>query len=621
MPQRPYLCAFRYTNPYKKVLYWKGLGIPEMKRIFALIAVLFSLAAFAQNEQLAQNYFDKGEFEKAKVSYQELLKNQPSNSIYFQRLIESFQQLQQLEEAERLLRERFDRYKQGGLLVEIGYNYQLKKDESKAKKYYEDALDRIKQNVGEVYSVASTFEKRSLLDYSLRAYKLALEKEPKMNFNYQMALLYGQQGNTEMMINTFLDEAFTNPNSGIVVQNQLSRFMNEDADTNFNETLRKALLLRAQKNQDIFWNQYLSWFYVQQKEYGKAFIQEKAIYKRNPETFFNIVNLAELAVQENDSETAKEIFGWVLENTTDIDLRVKANYYLMEMRVKSATDKDNALIEGDFKKLMDEFGLNPFTLDLQILQAHFVTFNMKNPELGKTLLKEALQLQLNKYQQSDVKMELADILLYEEKFNQALIYYSQIEDDLKNDAVGHEASLKSARTSYFKGDFTWAQAQFKTLKSASTQLIANDALEYFLLISDNTVEDSTQTALKKFARADYLLYQNKIKESEAAFQAILQEFKGQPIEGVALLRLGRIYEKTGDYNTALTLYKSIIDNHADGIYVDEALYFSADIYNYNLKDPEKAKPLYEKVIFEHQDSIYFVEARKKYRTLRGDTNL
>lgn len=592
-----------------------------MKLKFALIAILLSFAAFAQNEQLAQNYFDKGEFEKAKVSYQELLKNQPSNSIYFQRLVESFQQLQQLEEAEKLLRERFERYKQGGLLVEIGYNYQLKKDDSKAKKYYEDALAKIKVNAGDVYSVASSFEKRSLLDYALRAYKLALEKEPKMNFNYQMALLYGQQGNTDMMINTFLDEAFANPHSTIVVQNQLSRFMNEDADTNFNDTLRKALLVRAQKDQDIFWNQYLSWFYVQQKEYGKAFIQEKAIYKRNPETFYNIVNLAELAIQENDSETAKEVFGWILQNTSEIELRVQANFYLMEMRVLSATEKENAQIESDFKTLMDEFGLNPFTLQLQILYAHFTAFNANNPELAKDMLKQTLELRLNLYQQSDVKMELADILLYEEKFNQALIYYSQIEDDLKNDAVGHEASLKSARTSYFKGDFTWAQAQFKTLKSASTQLIANDALEYFLLISDNTVEDSTQTALKKFARADYLLYQNKTKDALAAFQAILQEFKGKEIESVTLLRLGKMYEKAGDFNAALNLYKSILDNHADGIYVDEALYYSADIYNLSLKEPEKAKPLYEKMIFEHQDSIHFVEARKKYRLLRGDSNI
>lgn len=592
-----------------------------MKILTVLFALLFSLSAVAQNEQLAQNYFEKGDFEKAKLSYQELLKKQPSNSVYFQRLIESNQQLRELDEAEKLLRERLEKYKQGGTLVELGYNFQLRKDDAKAKKYYDEAISRVEKNPADVYNIATSFEKRSLIEYALRAYKIAVEKEPKLNFNYQMALLYGQSGNTDMMISTFLDEAYTNQQTSINIQNQLSRFMTEDADATFNENLRKALLVRAQKNQDVFWNQYLSWFYVQQKEYAKAFIQEKAIYRRNPETFENIVNLAELAIQENDSETAKEILSFVLENTQDLETRIAANYYLMEMRVASAMPNDNKAIETDLQKLVEEFGVNPFSLHLLLLQAHFVTFNANNPEQGRAILKEALNLQLNKYEEAEVKMELADIFLYEEKFNQALLYYSQIEEDLKNDAVGHEASLKSAKTSYFKADFTWAQAQFKTLKSASTQLIANDALEYFLLLNDNTFADSTQTALKKFARADYLLYQNKNKEALLAFQEILAANKGQEIEAVTLLRVGKTFERLGDYNAALNEYKGIIDTHSDGIYVDEALYFSAEIYNQKLKDPEKAKAFYEKVIFGHQDSIYFVEARKKYRLLRGDTTL
>jgi tetratricopeptide (TPR) repeat protein len=193
--------------------------------------------------------------------------------------------------------------------------------------------------------------------------------------------------------------------------------------------------------------------------------------------------------------------------------------------------------------------------------------------------------------------------------------------DLKNDIMAHEASLKAAKTSYFKTDFVWALKQFKELKSANTQLIANDALEYFLLINDNTVADSTQTALKQFARGDFLIYQNKKQEAITQFQSILKTFKGQEIESVTMLRLGKTYENLTDYNSALSQYQQLIDNHSDGIYVDEALFFSAEIYSEKLKDIEKAKPLYEKIIFNHQDSIYFVDARKKYRQLRGDTNL
>jgi tetratricopeptide (TPR) repeat protein len=243
---------------------------------------------------------------------------------------------------------------------------------------------------------------------------------------------------------------------------------------------------------------------------------------------------------------------------------------------------------------------------------------MKNPTQGKAILKTALELPLDEYQKAEVKMELADIFLFEEKFNQASLYYSQIEEDLKNDVIGHEATLKSAKTSYFKGDFVWALKQFKELKSVSSQLIANDALEYFLLINDNTIADSTQTALKQFARGDYLIYQNKPQEALLQFQEILNKYKGQQIESVTIYRLGKIHEKLGDYLLALNQYQQIIDQHPEDIYIDEALFFTAEIYSKKLVDIEKAKSYYEKLVFHHQDSIYFIDARKKYRELRGD---
>ncbi|HAH56108.1 MAG TPA: hypothetical protein DCM02_12710 [Flavobacterium sp.] len=592
-----------------------------MKTLFLPITLFFSLFCFSQNEQLAQYYFEKGDFEKAKISYEELLKNQPSNFLYFQRTVDCYQQLQQFDIAEKSLREQLNIYRQAFFLVELGYNFQLQKKEASAKKYYDDAIDQIKKNPNEVYGIANAFERKVLIDYALKAYQTAITIEPNFNFNYQMALLYGQLGNTEMMISTFLDEALANPQNSIQIQNQLARFMVEEGDENFNETLRKALIIKTQKTQEVFWNQFLSWFYVQQKEFGKAFIQEKAIFKRNPESLSSILNLAQLAIDEDNHDVAKEILGFVLENTKDLDLSIQANAYLMQIRIDKASEKDFDTINMELIGLLKEYEVNAQTLSLQLIQAHFLTFNLQKPQEGKAIIKKALDLPLNEYEVANAKMELADILLFEEKYNQALLYYSQIQEDLKNDAVAHEASLKGAKTSYFQGDFAWALKQFAALKSASTQLIANDALEYFLLINDNTVADSTQTALKQFAKGDYLLYQNRNQEATMQFQSILKSFKGQDIEAVTLLRLGKIYEKQGEFTLALSQYQNIIDHHADGIYIDEALYFSAEIENNKLQQPEKAKLLYEKIIFNHQDSIYFVEARKKYRQLRGDKNL
>jgi tetratricopeptide (TPR) repeat protein len=577
---------------------------------------------FSQNEQLANNYYDKGDFEKAKIIYEDLLRNSPSNTQYFLRTIDCYQQLQQFDIAEKTILERYNRYKQGVFLVELGYNYQLQKNESKAKSYYEQAIEKIKTNPNDVYGVGNAFEKKVLLEYALKSYQTAMQVQPNYNFNFQIGMLYGQLGKTDLMIDLLLTESYNNQQNANLIQMQLSRFMNGETDnTAFKDAMRKALILRTQKDQDVFWNHYLSWFYVQQKEFGKAFIQEKAIYKREPESLISIVNLSQFALNEDDTETASEILNFILQNTKDVDLLIKSNASLMQIKIDKAQEKEYPAITNELQQLLVTYEVTPFTLSLQLIQAHFLAFNLKKTEEAKTVVKKALTLNLNAYQQADAKMELADILLLEEKYNQALIYYSQIQLDLKNDVMSHEASLKAAKTSYYKGDFEWALKQFKELKSANTQLIANDALEYFLLINDNTAADSTQTALKEFAKGDFLLYQNKKPEAITQFQNILKNFKGQEIEAVTLLRLGKIYESQKDFASALSQYQQIIDNHSDGIYVDEALFFSAEIYNDELKDVEKAKPLYEKVIFNHQDSIYFVDARKKYRELRGDKNL
>lgn len=593
-----------------------------MKNICIYIVLLWSSFTFSQNEQLAQYYYDKGDFEKAKISYEQLLNASPSNTQYFLRTVESYQQLQQFANAEKMIQERYNRYKQGVFLVELGYNFQLQKNESKAKNYYDQAIEKIKTNPNDVYGVGNSFEKKVLLEYALKAYQTAMQVQPNYNFNFQIGMLYGQLGKTDLMIDLLLTESFKNPQNTNLIQTQLSRFMNGETDnTAFKDAMRKALILKTQQDQDVFWNHYLSWFYVQQKEFAKAFIQEKAIYKRESESLISIVNLSQFALNEDDTETAAEILNFILQNTKDQDLLIRTNASLMQIKIDKASEIDYPAINTELEHLLATYGVSPFTLSLQIIQAHFLAFNLKKTEEGKTIIKKALELNLNEYQKADAKMELGDILLLEEKFNQALIYYSQIQLDLKNDVMSHEASLKAAKTSYFKTDFEWALKQFKELKSANTQLIANDALEYFLLINDNTVADSTQTALKQFAKGDFLLYQNKKQEAITQFQNILKSFKGQEIEAVTMLRLGKIYESLKDYNSALSQYQQVIDHHSNGIYVDEALFFAAEIYNDELKETEKAKPLYEKVIFNHQDSIYFVDARKKYRELRGDKNL
>lgn len=573
------------------------------------------------NEYLAQNYFDRGEFDKAIIIYEDLVRAQPNNHQYFIKQVACYQQLKDFLKAENAIKSRLERTKIPQLYVELGYNYQLQNLTEKAQKNYKLAMDKIEENPNNVYGVAREFELKVLIPQAIEAYNLGQKLNPNNNFDYQIALLHGQLGKFDLMIDSLIDYGYKYPNNLLLVQNQLNRFLAEDHSKVFADYLRKALLIRTQKNQDLFWNQFMSWFFVQQKEYGKAFIQEKAIFKRNPDNFNNILGLARLASDENETDTEKEILEFVLANTQQSDILITVNHAILKLEIDKAQPAEYPAISLRIEQLLQEYGATARTIEIQVLKAHFDAFYLKKFEPAKTTLTNALSLPLDPYRKAEVKLELADILLLNERFNQSIIYYAQVEDDLQNDAMAHQASLKMAKASYYKGDFDWAQQQFKVLKSSASQLIANDALQLFLLISDNTVEDSTQVALKKFARADFLSFQNKNQEALEQFKAILLQHKGESIEDETLLQIGKIYEKQKDYQQALAFYQQIIDKHAEDIYIDEALFFSAEIYRKNLLDNEKAKSLYEKILFSHQDSIYFVDARNNFRKLRGDTNL
>lgn len=589
-----------------------------MKRIFLLVLCLSSLLSFAQNEQIADNYFKQGEFEKALLSYQDLYKNKPSSKFLF-KIVETLQQLERYEQVKSLLEEHLNKNSSPNILIEMGYNYQLMDSLDVAEQYYNKAFLSIEEKPYYAYMVAKQFEKHSLLEHAIKVYKKAMELDPKRDYSIQIATIYGEQGKVEQMFANYLEYIQRHPDFLNYGKRAFSGFVSEDATNQNNIFLKRQLLKKIQTNPDIYWYELLSWLFIQEHDYDKAFIQEKALYLRNPESLDRMFELGVTAMEEKKYETSTDIFNYILENTQDISTQLQAHQFLLDIKVASAIPKDYKNIQKEYLTLFDTYGTQQQTLPLQLAYAHFLAFYLHQPDQASDFLKQALKLKLSTFQQATVKLKLGDILVFQQRFNEALIYYSQIQANLKNSTIAQQARFKVAQTSYYKGDFDWAESQLKILKSSTSQLIANDALDLKLLISDNKQEDSTQTALKLYAKADLMAYQNKTNEAIALLDTILKEHKGESIEDQALFKQAQLFEKNKQYDRAIINYQNIISYYSDDILADDAYYFLAELYNNVLAQPEKAKPLYEKILFNHEDSIYFVEARKKYRMLRGDT--
>ena len=590
-----------------------------MRHFLISFLLFFSFHSFAQNPRLARSYYNNGAYKKAIELYKELQKKYKYRTDYFKFLLSSYQQTENYIAAEQVILEQLNKYpRQQQFNVELGYNFALQNKNKLAKKYYNKALNAVKINPNTAYNTGLAFQNNNLLDYALKVYKTAMKLNPKLNFNVQIAMIYGEKGAIENMFNTLLNIVAKDASYTQSILKYIGKFIEENPQAENNILFKKLLIKRLQTNPNISWNMLLSWLFMQEKQYAKAFVQEKAIFKRQHNNLDRILDLGKITFKDNDFNTATNCFKFILQNTSNIPLKIQSNFYLIKIDVKKQNNPKKLLsIEPKFKQLLTKFGFNTNTFNVQKEYANFLTFKLNKPKQAISLLKKSLALNLNSLQKGNLKLKLADIFVFSNQLNQALVAYTQVKVNHKNSVLAQEATFKIAQTSYYKGNFKWAQNQLKVLKSESSQLIANDALKLSQLISNNNQNDKPK-ALKYYAKAELLSFQNKDLQAIDSLYFILKKFKGFPIAFYALYKQAEIYKKLKFYNKAEANYLNILSLDKTNILADDACFALAKLYQNNLNDINKAAKYYEKIIFEYPASIYLVEARKIYRQLKPD---
>ena len=587
-----------------------------MKNIFLIIALFSVSFVFCQNSSsLAESYFREGEYEKASQIYESLEKNNPFNTRYLKRLITCYQETSNYEKAADLLQKKLlNNPSQHYLRIEIGYNFDRQQKTALAKKEYDFAIDAITSDPSLGGIMGRMFQQNNLLDYAIEAYSKTMRLYKNASYEFQIAQIYGEKGEFEKMFDSYTQLIDKDENYLGGVQRFTSRYINEDATNSNNIAFKKSLLKKSISNPKNVWNELLSWLFTKQKEYGKAFIQEKALFNRDPAYIETVFRLAKIAFENNDITTAKKCFDFILEKTNFIEEKITAELYLLKIAVKT-TAKNSASL---FEKTLQEYGVNRNSLEIQLEFADYLTFKINNPSKAIEVLEKALLLSTSKFKNARIKLKLGEVLVFTGRFNKALLYFSQVQTQLKNHPLSQQARFKVAQTSYFKGDFKWAKSQLKILKGSTTQLIANDAVDLFLVISDNEPKDSIPSGLIDFAKADLLAYQNKNTEAIAIYSAMAQKYQGQNIEDDVLFNQATLYLKENQYENTISNLLKIISINTEGILVDDSYYLLAEVYKNKIKDTEKASEYYQKIIFEKPSSIYLVDARKKYREIRGD---
>lgn len=599
-------------------------SIIPMRAIVIIVTILFCLEGKSQSAELANSYFRQGAYEKAIQIYRPLLESNPIRQDYFKSLLTCYQQVESYSDAQKLIQEQIARFpEQVFLFVELGYNYQLLNETDLALKYYDQSIEFVKKNPGYAFMIGRSFRQNHLLDQALKTYQIAKEINPKLNTEISEAQIYGEKGELEIMFNLYLDLIEKNENYFTTVKRYVAGFITDDKHNSNNVLFKKLLLKRAQSNPKDAWNILLSWLFIQQQDYKRALTQEKSLFKRKAGNLRRIGEIGSLSFESKDYNTAQDAFEFMLtldgENTIDQQSKLIAELYLLKMEnLLLEKGEDRAKIEEKFVQLIQDNKQNPDLLELHMAYVDFLTFDYGKPEKAIAYLETILPRTESVFEQGLIQMKIADIMVFTDQFNQALILYTQIQYALKNSELAQEARFKVARTSYFKGDFKWALSQLRVLKSSTSQLIANDALELNLKIANNMDNDSLNEGLKIYAKAELLGFQKKIQPAIDTLSYVLKQYKGQLIEDDALFTQALYFEQLDSYTEAEANLLRLIDFHPESLLMDDSIFKLGELYRDHLFNNEKAKEMFERIIFEFPSSIYLVESRKAFRKLRGD---
>ena len=213
---------------------------------------------------------------------------------------------------------------------------------------------------------------------------------------------------------------------------------------------------------------------------------------------------------------------------------------------------------------------------------------------------------------------MGDIYILTQQPWEAFLVYEQVSKLYESQPIGNEARYRSAKLSFYQGNFDYANAQCLILKTATSQLIANDALNLSLLISDNTQTPTDSSALKMYADAEMLLFRNVPEQALKKLDSIAIAYPNNSLSDAILMSKAKILIKTSDYQQASILLKKITEEFVDGIWTDDALFMLADLYERKLNDVAQAQIYFQKLIADYPGSMFSAEARKRFRKLRGD---
>jgi tetratricopeptide (TPR) repeat protein len=582
------------------------------------------------DERLAFQYYSSGEYDKAELYFEKVYSTNTSFEI-FEPYFNTLLALSKVKDAEKMARKQLKSSPTDlKIYILIGQSLEKQDKRDKAQDEYNTAISKISKtsSYSDINQLAQYFQKFNLNDQAIKTYQAAntAYNNPTL-YNANIAVLYGQMGKTELMIETFLDMIEANDNYLTSVQNQITNAIDFEKPGDKVELLKNSVLKRIQANPNkSVYNELLAWVYLSTGNFNGAFTQLRALDKKDNKNGDRVMQLGNTCLNNENFDVAIKCYDFIIEigNSSKNFSAAKA-YKLRALKLKltkggNFTQEELVALKKNYEITLETLGWNAYSIstiqDLANLEAYY----LNNSERAIDILNRALQYAgIDAKTRAQMKVQLGDVKVLSGDIWDASLLFMQVEMDFKEDPIGHEAKFKAAKIFYYTGNFEWAQAQLDVLKASTSKLISNDAMQLSMTISDNYNMDTTQVTMMLFARADLLIQQHQFTKANQTFDSINKIYPIHSLNDEILIKRAEIAVAQQKYEEAITHLEEIILKYGNDILADDAVYRIAQIYEYNLQNTEKAAEYYKKIVFDYKGSLYGVEAREKYRKYNTGT--
>ncbi|WP_372773690.1 tetratricopeptide repeat protein [Mangrovibacterium sp.] len=579
----------------------------------------------ASKAQLANQYYQSKEFDKAAVLYDELYQA-TSSSYYFDLYLICLTESGDYETAEKIIRKALRKNEnEATLYVQWGLLLKKQNKIAEAEEKLQQAVSVVLPARADYTRLANALLTRGEYAYAEQLYLQAPQKIPGESFLYELGRVYLYQRDYHKMFDVFLDMIREDENTLARMESALQSAFRLDVDNSLRNQLRGRLIQRMQKDQStVAYNRLLIWLFMQEKNYAQALRQQISLDKRGIDESPMIMELARIAARNEHFEEALKAYDYLIAKGEKNPYFYQAKLVRMDLLYQQfTTDPKQALepleLQKQFEVCFNELG---FVAETQVLIrdfVHLLAFNLNRPDDAILMAEKAIEIpRLTPLEIDELKVDLADVQVFKGDMWEAILVYSQVIEANKTNELGDEVKMKKARLGYYMGELSWAKAQLDVLKASTSKLIANDAMELSLFIGNNLNLDTTSVPLQLFAEADLMQFRNQPEAAWAMLDSLQKQYPFHSLQDDIYYRKAAVLKSKGNWIEAAAQLEKIVTEFPYDLLADDAMLELGNLYRTKLNNQEQAKAYYLKLLEQHPGSVHVSQARDWYRQLRGD---